>query len=132
MKKLICIMFILTLMSPLFAEEFTLKKASKNETIFNLLQFSGYFLINTDIVFTYNSIWNYGGKIRETNPFWRMILDRPPLVFTTVCLINIGIIIGSSWLYKKNKFLAYVFVALVNIIEIYCIGTHVKLWKKLA
>ena len=131
MKKFISVIFILTLMTPLFAEDFTLKKSSNAKSVFNLLQFTGINLVNIDTVISYNLIWNSKGRIKEANPFWRGFQKSPPLDFAVTYIINTGIVLGSSWLYKKNRFLAYAFIALVNIIEIYCVYSNIKLWNKL-
>lgn len=133
MKKLVIITFILILTTTLFAQDFTLKLKSSfdDKPIFNFLQYSSWVLIDLDMVCTYKSIWQYGGRIREVNPFWRSIIDKPPLVFTVTTLINVGIFLGTSKLYKKNKFLAYVIIVAVNIVEIYCINTHFKAWRRL-
>lgn len=127
--------FIFITASPVFAEDFsltkdfTLKKSSNTDIAFGLLQYSAWILINMDMVFTSRTISRYGLKA-ETNPFWRSIWDKPALVFATVMVINIGICWGTTKLYKKNKFLAYLVIALVNIVQIYYVNTHLNLWRK--
>lgn len=139
MRKIILVLqliiFILILASPIFAEgfsltkDFTLKKSSNVDVAFRLLQCSAWNLINMDIVFTSRTISRYGLQA-ETNPFWRSIWSKPALVFTTIMAINMGICWGTLKIYKKNKFLAYLIIALVNVVEIYYINTHLKLWRK--
>ena len=130
---MLCFIFIIT--SPVFAEnfsltkDFALKKSSNEDVAFRLLQFSACTLINVDTVFTYKIIWQYGLNA-EANRFWRSILDKTPLVFAKVMVIHMGICWGTSKLFKKNKFLAYLVIALVNVMEIYCIVGHLSLWKK--
>ena len=125
--------FILT--APVFAEDFSLtksytpKKSPKVDIAFGLLQYSAVSLINVDMAFTHKTIWRYGLQA-ETNPFWRSIWGKPALVFTTIMAINVGICWGTLKIYKKNKFLAYLVIALVNVVEIYYINTHLKLWRK--
>lgn len=120
--------FILSLVSPIFADEFTLKKSSDNDIVFNLLQYTGWILIDLDTVCTYTSLYNYG--FEEANPFWRGILDKPALVFTIDMLIKVGIVWGTSKLYKKNKLLAYAIIVLVNVVQIYCVNSHLKAWRR--
>ncbi len=135
MIKLISTALLLNLLvAPIFADsDFTLTRNIKteNRTAFNLLQFTGIALINTDIVITHHSIWNSSGQILEANPFWRSIHSTPPLVFVATYLINTGVIVGSNWLYKRSKLLAYAFIVVVNIVEIYCVYGHLRLQKKI-
>lgn len=125
---LICF-FVLT--TPVFAENFSLtksykpKKSSNVDVAFGLLQYSAWLLIDMDTVFTYRTTWRYGLS-SEANPFWRGILDKPALVFAIDIVIKVGIIWGTTKLFKKNKFLAYSVIILVNIVEIYCISTHLN------
>jgi|GEM_PF-6216811 len=125
---LICF-FIFILTSPIFGEGFSLsgkntrQKSFDEDTVFTLLQYSAWFLIDMDTVFTYRTIWRHGLSA-EANPFWRGILDKPALVFAIDMVIKVGIVWGTSKLYKKSKLLAYCFIIGVNIVQIYCISTH--------
>lgn len=131
MKKIIvAILFFVVLIIPVNANDFSLIKTKDQKPVFNLLQLTAAASIYTDLVVTYNSIWNSKGKITEANPLWRGLLNKPTFMFFTYTLINIGIVAGSSWLYKKNKFLAWVFIITVNVIEIYCVYSHLRLQKK--
>ena len=126
---------LLMLSSGLFAENFSLtkdfrlKNSSNMDFAFGLLQRSAWFLIDLDTVLTYRNISRYGLSA-EANPFWRSILDKPTLVFAVDMVIKIGIFWGTTKLYKKNKFLAYLVIALVNIAQIYYVNTHLNLWRK--
>ncbi len=137
MIKLISVALFLSLsVAPIFADsDFTLtkniKKKTEDRTVFNLLQFSGVMLTNVDNMVTYYSLWYSNGRILEANPFWRSIHHKPALVFVTFQIVNLGIIAGSNWLYKRSKFLAYIFIIAVNIIEIYCVYGHLRLQKKI-
>lgn len=128
MKKIIFIILILTLANPIFAEDFKLKLSFDDEPIFNFLQYSAWVLIDLDTVCTYKSVWNYG--FEEANPFWRGILDKPELVFAIDMVIKVGIVWGTSKLYKKNKLLAYGIIILVNVVQIYCVNSHLRAWRK--
>lgn len=137
MKKLISTVLLMGLLiSPILANDFTLVKhkprikATPNH-IFNLLQFTGVVLVNADLVVTYHSIWSSRGRIGEANPIWRGTLKNPPLMFVAYSLINIGVIIGINWLYKKNRTLAWVFVIAVNAMQIYCVYGHLRLQRKI-
>lgn len=129
MKKIICMIFILILSTSLFAEDFSLtksympKKSPKVDLAFGLLQYSAWLLIDLDTVLTYRTINRYGLNA-ESTPFWRSILDKPALVFVVDMVIKIGIIWGTTKLFKKNKFLAYCAIVLVNVVQIYCVNTH--------
>jgi len=127
MKRLAYIILALTLVTPLLAEKFTLKKPFNDKPIFNTLQFTAWTLIDLDTFCTYKSYWHYG--LKEANPFWRDILDRPELVFTVDMIIKTSIIWGTSEIYKKNKKLAYFVIILVNVIQVYCVYNHVKAWQ---
>jgi len=126
--KVLIIGLIILLVTPVFADEFTLKKSFDDEPIFNFLQYSAWVLIDMDTVFTYRSLYNYG--FEEANPFWRGILDKPALVFTIDMAIKVGIVWGTSKLYKKNKLLAYGIIILVNVVQIYCVNSHLRAWRK--
>lgn len=125
----IFIIFILLLTTPLYAEEFKIERSFNDKPIFNTLQFTGYALIDLDTFCTYRSRWHYG--LGEANPFWRTILDKPALVFALDMAIKTGIIWGTSWLYKKNKAVAYFLIAAVNIVQIYCVCSHLEAWRRL-
>ncbi len=130
MKKIIVsTLFFVVLIIPVNANDFSLSK-TKPKPVFSLLQFTGVALIKADLVVTYHSIWNSKGMIGELNPLWRGLLNKPTFMFVTYSLINIGIVIGTNWLYKKNKTLAWVFIVAVNVIEIYCVYAHLRLQKK--
>lgn len=105
------------------------KKSPKVDVAFGLLQYSAWILIDLDAVLTYRTISRHGLSA-EANPFWRSILDKPALVFAVDMVIKIGICWGTTKLYKKNKFLAYLVIALVNIVQIYHVNTHLNLWRK--
>jgi len=120
---LICLLFV----APLYAEEFTLKKSPRPETAFRLLQYSAWGLIDLDVVVTSRTISRYGLEA-EANPFIRSIWHKPALVFSTIMVVKIGIVWATSKIYKKNKLLAYAIIIAVNIVEIYCIGTHFDMW----
>lgn len=121
----ICFLFI----APLYAEEFTLKKSLRPETAFRLLQYSAWGLIDLDTVLTYRLVGRYGLSA-EANPFWRNILDKPALVFAIDMVIKVGIVWGTSKLYKKNKLLAYVIIVAVNISYISVACLHFKVWRQ--
>ena len=129
MKRLIFIIFFLILINPAFAKDFKFKLSSDNETIFNLLQYSAWVLIDLDTVLTYRTINRYGLEAEATR-FWRGILDKPALVFAIDMVIKVGIVWGTSKLYKKNKILAYAIIVLVNVVQIYCVNSHLKAWRK--
>jgi len=127
--KVLIIGLIILLATPVFADEFTLKKSSDDDTIFNLLQYSAWVLIDLDTVLTYRTINRYGLEAEATR-FWRGILDKPALVFAIDMVIKVGIVWGTSKLYKKNKILAYAIIVLVNVVQIYCVNSHLKAWRK--
>lgn len=128
MKRIICAVFILFLITPLFTEEFSLKKRFNDKPIFDTLQFTAWALIDLDTVFTYNSIWNYG--LGEANPFWRSILDKPALVFTIDIILKVGITWGLQKLYKKNKYAAYFFIIAINIMQVSVVYGHLEAWRR--
>lgn len=118
MKKLIYVVFILFLATPLFSDD---------KPIFEALQFTTWALIDLDTICTYNSIWNY--RLGEANPFWKSKLNKPTLVFALDMAIKIGIIWGTSKIYKKNKYIAYFLIVVVNIVQVHCIHSHLKAWR---
>jgi len=126
--------FIFILITPLFAGDFSLtksytcKKSSNTDTAFGLLQYSAWLLIDMDTVLTYRTISRYGLNA-EATPFWRSTLDKPALVFAIDMVIKVGIVWGTSKLYKKSKLLAYCFIIGSNIVQIYYVGTHFDLWR---
>jgi len=129
MKRILAIfLFFYVFCWPLFAGEFTIKKSSDDDTVFNLLQYSAWVLIDMDTVLTFRTINRYGLKA-EANPFWRSILDKPALVFAIDMVIKVGLIWGTSRLYKKNKTLAYAVIILVNVVQIYCVNSHIRAWR---
>lgn len=128
MKRLICIIFIILLMPPLFAEEFKLKRTFNDKPIFNALQFTACILNDMDTICTYKSIWFH--RLREANPFWKNKIDKPGLVFALDLVIKTGIIWGTSKLYKKSKVAAYVVVIVLNVVSAYAIYQHLSMWKK--
>ena len=130
MRRILAILlFFCVFCLPVFADEFTLKKSSDDDTIFNLLQYSAWILIDMDTVLTYRTINRYGIEAEATR-FWRGILDKPALVFAIDMVIKVGIVWGTSKLYKKNKILAYAIIVLVNVVQIYCVHSHLKGWRK--
>lgn len=96
---------------------------------FTLLQFTSLFLMNVDTVVTYNSYWNYGfGKL---NPILRELLPCPESVFVYRLVVNIGVVLITNTLYKKNKVLAYSFIIAINAIATYFILDHITAWHKI-
>ena len=130
MRRILAILlFFCVICWSLFADEFTLKKSSDDDTIFNLLQYSAWVLIDMDTVLTYRTINRYGLEAEATR-FWRGISDKPALVFAIDMVIKVGIVWGTSKLYKKNKLLAYAIIVLVNVVQIYCVHSHLRAWRK--
>jgi len=115
-------------MAPLFAEEFSLKKKFNDKPIFDTLQFTAWTLIDLDTFCTYRSHWHYG--LGEANPFWRSMLDKPALIFAVDMILKVGITWSLQKLYKKNKYAAYFLVVLVNIVQIHCVHSHLRAWRK--
>lgn len=128
MKRIICAVFILFLITPLFTEEFSLKKKFNDKPIFDTLQLTAWMLIDLDTVFTYRSRWHYG--IGEANPFWRPLLDKPALVFALDMVIKVGITWSLQKLYKRNKYAAYFLVVAINLMQISVVYGHLRAWRR--
>ena len=129
MRKLIIISLILFFTAPIFAEDskFKLSFDDKPKTIFKILQYSSWLLMNADTVCTYNSIWNYG--CWELNPILRELLPYPEVVFVYRIAVNIGVVLITNQLYKKSKFLAYASLIVINAVATYFIYDHIRSWK---
>jgi len=103
MKAILLIILIVFILSPMVhAERFTLK----------ILQISQLGLSWADTVTTNIGM---GLGAHESNPIYSLIIDSPPMTAFLDASINLAIILGTNWLYKKSKPLGIVAIVAINI-----------------
>ena len=113
MKKLLIIMVVLLLVSPLYAED----------SIFKSLQMSQVGLSLADVEITRVGLKR--GAV-EVNPFVKWYIESPTLTVAVNISASLLITWGTSKLYKKNKTLGIISIIAVNLVRGYVIYHNIR------
>jgi len=103
-------LFLAPLCLPLAAED-------GESPAIKILSFSFSSMVMADTSLTYDALAFHG--CRESNGFWRPLMDRPGLVLGLDLAICTGVTLGVHWLYRRNKALAWVVIVGLNAVQGY-------------